>query len=224
MLIQDERLFVKTAGYPDDLEPYLNHRDRVAQLRNAAVLAREYITPALPCLRHVVESPAGSWLIYDWAEGRLVRPCLAEVRSLPAGEVQAMLRTIYEIHRDLAILAWIPCDFYDGCMIYDFTEKVLKLIDLDQYHHGPFLNEMGRMFGSSRFMSPEEYERGVTIDGRTCVFVMGRTAAVLLSDNSLERAPFRGSDHQFEVMCRACRPDPGERFQHMEAFFRAWMT
>ena len=53
---------------------------------------------------------------------------------------------------------------------------------------------MGRMFGSSRFMAHEEFERGARIDERTTVFTMGRTAAVLLSDGTLERRPFRGSD------------------------------
>ena len=43
------------------------------------------------------------------------------------------------------------------------------------------------MFGSSRFMAPEEFERGALIDERTNVFTMGRTAAVLLADGTLHR-------------------------------------
>ena len=79
------------------------------------------------------------------------------------------------------------------------------------------------MFGSSRFMAPEEFERGARIDERTTVFTMGRTAAVLLSDGTLERRPFRGSNALYEVVRRACYEDPGKRYDSMAAFFAAWM-
>ena len=49
------------------------------------------------------------------------------------------------------------------------------------------------------------------------------TAAVLLSDGTLERSLFRGSDALYEVVRRACCNDPGKRFGSMAAFFAAWM-
>ena len=79
------------------------------------------------------------------------------------------------------------------------------------------------MFGSSRFMAPEEFERGACIDERTNVFTMGRTAAMLLSDGTLERRPFRGSDALYEVVHHACHDDPRERYDSMATFFAAWM-
>ena len=130
---------------------------------------------------------------------------------------------VYELHYQLAQLGWIAVDFYDGCMIYDFDHQDLHIVDLDNYCDAPFINEMGRMFGSSRFMAPEEFERGARIDGRTTVFTMGRTAAVLLSDGTLERSPFRGSDALYEVVRRACCKDPEKRYDSMTAFFAAWM-
>ncbi|MCZ6680279.1 MAG: serine/threonine protein kinase, partial [Candidatus Poribacteria bacterium] len=98
----------------------------------------------------------------------------------------------------------------------------LHVVDLDCYRQGPFTNEMGRMFGSSRFMAPEEFELGAGIDERTNVFTMGRTAAVLLSDGTLERLPFRGSDALYEVIRRACHNDRHKRFDSMAAFYDAW--
>ena len=73
-----------------------------------------------------------------------------------------------------------------------FVGASVHVIDLDSYHMGSFINSMGRMAGSSRFMAPEEFELGATIDERTTVFTMGRTAAVLMSDNSVERDPLSG--------------------------------
>ncbi len=126
------------------------------------------------------------------------------------------------MHARLCGQGWVACDFYDGCMIYDFAARQLHLIDLDTYHLGPFTNEMGRLFGSDRFMAPEEYELGATIDERTTVFNLGRAASVLLGDGALDRAPFRGSDAQHAAMRKACEPDRRERFQTVAELARAW--
>jgi hypothetical protein len=32
----------------------------------------------------------------------------------------------------------------------------MQVVDLDNYRDAPFINHMGRMFGSTRFMAPEE--------------------------------------------------------------------
>ena len=118
---------------------------------------------------------------------------------------------------------WIANNFYDGSMIYDFQRRKLHAVDLDTYHRGLFTNHMGRMFGSTRFMAPEEFEPGVLIDERTTVFTMGRTAVVLISDSSLDREPFKGSDAQYEIMLQACRKDPDARFQTVVDFRDAWL-
>lgn len=227
-----DRFFVKTAGDPDDPAPYLSHPARVALLRNAAQLAANCTHPALPRLHRVIESPIGPMLIYEWAEGELIGvpravrndPTSAFQRfcSLPVDEIERCLDTIYALHRDLARAGWIAVDFYDGCLIYDFGLKRLAIVDLDTYRKGPFVNEMGRMFGSTRFMAPEEFERGATIDERTTVFVMGRAALVFLGGGVPDRETFRSSRAAFDVLAQACNPDRARRFASMEAFYDAW--
>ena len=183
------RHFVKTAGDPDDVDSArLSHAERVGLLRNAAELARSVRHPALPKFHGVVESPRAPMLVYEWADGHLVRSALARVRALPASEIARLLDAVFDLHAALAERGWVACDFYDGAMIYDFQRRRVHAVDLDCYRRGAFVNEMGRMFGSSRFMSPEEFERGATIDERTTIFTLGRTAAVLLSDGSPPRA------------------------------------
>ncbi|MEM7335976.1 MAG: serine/threonine protein kinase, partial [Chloroflexota bacterium] len=86
----------------------------------------------------------------------------------------------------------------------------------------PFINKMGRLFGSSRYMSPEEFELGATIDQRSTVFTMGRTAVNLLSDGTLNHELFRGSSTRFEVIQKACQPNPEDRFQSLQDFVEAW--
>ena len=217
------RYFVKTAGRPEDNSTYLDHGGRVSLLLNAVRLSESSDHKSLPKLHQVVESRWGPMLIYDWVEGELIGSCLDRVRRLSVREVGQLVTEVYDLHRELAGLGWVANDFYAGAMVYDFQRRRVHVIDLDGYHMGSFTNRMGRMFGSSRFMAPEEFELGATIDERTTVFTLGRTAAVLLSDNSLERAPFRGSDGQYEVMVRSCAENPDDRFQTVAEMYVAWV-
>ena len=129
---------------------------------------------------------------------------------------------ILDAHVELCGAGWIAGDFYDGSIIYDFEARRLRLIDLDSYHRGPTVNEMGRMFGSTRFMAPEEFERGAVIDERTTVFNLGRAMAEYLGDGGLARAGFRGEAHQYTAMARACAAPPAERFATVAELARAW--
>jgi serine/threonine-protein kinase len=98
----------------------------------------------------------------------------------------------------------------------------MYVIDLDMYRLGPFRNEVGRMYGSSQFMAPEEFELGALIDQQSNVFAMGRAALLFLGDGSTERSAFRGSDGLYEMACLACREDRHARFESMAAFYGAW--
>ena len=217
-----QRFFVKTVGLVDDGKPLLSHASRVEVLRNAVRVAESSDHAALPTMYQVIESPAGPMLFYEWVDGEMVRNSLQRVRSRPLSEVVGLLSQVYDLHVELVGCGWIANDFYDGSMIYDFESREFHAVDLDTYHRGPFINRMGRMFGSRRFMAPEEFRLGAEIDERTTVFTMGRTAAVLFSDGSLDRAAFRGSDAMYEVMLRACRDHPGERFQSVSELYSAW--
>jgi serine/threonine-protein kinase len=141
---------------------------------------------------------------------------------MAVSRILSCLDNLFDLHEQIARVGWIAVDFYDGCLIYDFTSQRLRVVDLDMYMAGPFRNEMGRMFGSTRFMSPEEFEVGAIIDERSNVYVMGRTALVFLSDGTLDRDRFRGTDALFDVVAKACNPERGDRFQSMEEFCRAW--
>ncbi len=220
--VGEERFFLKTAGKPDAPKP-ISHDFSISLLRNAQRLWEKSRHPLLPELYQVIESPDGPLCVYEWADGELLGNARDRFRALPEPVIIRTLDGIHALHHQLIGLGWIAVDFYDGCLIYDFDRQALHVMDLDHYHFGPFTNEMGRMFGSGRFMAPEEYELGTQIDERTTVFTMGRTTAVLLSDNSLDRQPFRGNEAQYEVMCRACRENRDERYVSMAEFYTAWM-
>lgn len=221
--VGEERFFIKTAGSPHDARPYFSLDRRRALLRNAVRLARAVSDPAMPALRNVVESPGGPWLVYTWVDGELVgttrerrsdpASAFARFRALDHAERAAAVDAIVRLHVKLAEREWIACDFYDGSLMYDFAQRRMHVIDLDLYRNGPFVNDMGRMFGSDRFMAPEEYERGARIDERTTVFTMGRTVAQFLSSRSARIDA---------LVTRACSPEPQRRFQTVAEFYSAW--
>lgn len=228
----ERRWFVKTAGDPADPTPFLAHPARIALLRNAQAVAGSVAHPALVRLHGTLPSAWGPMLVYDWVAGELLRSPAAQrddpasahqrFRRLPADDLAAALDVVIVAHAALCADGWVACDFYDGAMMYDFAARRMWLVDLDGYHRGPFVNEMGRMFGSSRFMAPEEFERGARIDQRTTVFTLGRTISTFLGDGTLDAAAFRGTAAQLAAMTRACQPEPDRRFETVAALASAW--
>jgi hypothetical protein len=226
------RWFVKTAGDPADPTPFLPHEARVALLLNAQRLAHAVSHAALPAMQGVTQSAWGPMLIYVCAEGDLVgvpsarridpESAFQRFQRLPADELTAAISTILDAHLEICRAGWVACDFYDGSIIYDFAGRRTWLIDLDNYHLGPFTNEMGRMFGSTRFMAPEEFERGARIDERTTVFTLGRMISVFLGDGDLGSAAFRGRESQYRAMLMACSLDPEARYQTVAELVGVW--
>jgi serine/threonine-protein kinase len=222
----DARYFVKTAGDPADTSPYLDFDGRVALLRNAAKLA-SVVHPLLPTLHAVIESPCGPLLVYDWRDGEHLGTERNETssahqrfRALPVEEIVAALNALYDLHADLDAAGWVAGDFYDGSLLYDFERRQLTVLDLDSYQHGPYRNTMGRMFGARRFMAPEEFSLGAPIDTRTTAYVLARAGLIFLSDASLDRAAFRGSDAQYAVLQEATTT----RYPTYPAFHQAWQS
>lgn len=220
-----DRYFFKTAGIPTDTEPYLDFAGRQELLRNAARLAEAVVHPLLPTFHGVIESPGGPVLIYEWRDGEHLRPQeqdptspFERFRALPIDELVSALDQLFDLHADLAKAGWVTGDFYDGALIYNFTQRQLTVMDLDSYRLGPYRNDMGRMFGSTRFMAPEEFSLGAPIDDRTTAFVMARTALVFLSDGTLDRAACRATDAQYAVLQEATTT----RFPSYSAFYDAW--
>jgi serine/threonine protein kinase, bacterial len=217
-----ERFFIKTAGLRS-AQVFLSYDARIALLRNAIKLSGSLSDPTLPALRQVVETPEGPLLVYDWVDGELVgvtrarrsdpASAFARFRALPAPEISTALDAVFRLQTRLAAIGWVACDFYDGSLIYDFEKHDIHVVDLDSYHEGSFTNTMGRMFGSTRFMAPEEFQLGARIDERTTVFVMGRTIEQLFPSCSTGVA---------EVAARACEADPLRRFQTLREFHDAW--
>ena len=235
----DRRLFVKTAGTtgppPSGAPvPYFDHEGRVRQLRNAIDLAYSCRHRALPRLLNVIESPSGPALVYEAAQGELVGAAHGDRETpgsayqrfahLPADQLFGVFDVLIDLHLALAKAGWVACDLYDGCLIVDFSTASLMVIDLDSYRRGPTINDMGRMFGASRFMAPEEFEVGALIDERTTVFTLGRLVWHFGTRLTEQAEAFCGSPRLAHVIQHACQPSPADRYASVATFADAWIT
>lgn len=235
----DRLLFVKTAGdgsppQPGAPVPYFDHAGRVRLLRNAVDLATSCQHPAMPPLLNVIESPTGPALVYQALPGELVRapadrrgdPVSAYQRfaHLPAEKLLGVFDVLLDLHVALAAAGWVAGDLYDGCLIVDFTTTTLAVIDLDSYHRGPTINHMGRMFGSDRFMAPEEHQLGAVIDQRTTVYTLGRLIWHFGTRLTERPEHFCGSAELAYVVQGALAPEPADRHASVEMFTRTWLA
>ena len=229
--------FVKTAGTTGPLPagaavPYLDHAGRVRLLRNAAELARSCRHPCLARLRNVIESPLGPALVYDHAPGDLVgtapdrrtdpQSAYQRFAHLPADRLLRHFDCIIGLHQRLAAAGWVASDLYDGCLLVDFATDQLTLIDLDCYQRGAGVNTMGRMFGSTRFMAPEEFQLGAPIDQRTTVYNLGRLVWHFGTRLTERADQFCGSAAVESVVQHATNTERGNRFATVEHFASAW--
>lgn len=226
----DKRYFIKTAGSPTVTRPFLPYQARVDLLRNVVRLHERVRHAALVPLRNVVESPDGPLLVFDWVSGELLGapfesrsdPSTAYVRfrRLPVQRILSALDEVIDLHRELASWGYVAVDFYDGSLMYDFEASRVHAIDLDSYRLGPFVNRMGRMFGSTRFMAPEEFEFGAEINERTTVHALGRTVFELLTDPLT--ALFRSPTLLRVLAERASARLPAARYRSVAEFASAW--
>ncbi|MFJ4198235.1 serine/threonine protein kinase [Streptomyces sviceus] len=180
--------------------------------------------PAIvPQVHRIAVGDRRTAVVMPWHDGEILYDptARARFRALPLARVHHALDRVLDAHLAVEAAGQVAVDLYDGAFLYDFDAHELRLIDLDDYRPGPFVLTEDRLPGSTRFMAPEEWRRGATIDTRTTVHVLGRTARLLLDAGPGEDA-FRGTAAQLAVVERATRPVPGERFGGVRELVEAW--
>ncbi|GAA4989932.1 serine/threonine protein kinase [Yinghuangia aomiensis] len=207
--------FVKTA----------RSRAAARSLERACALHARVRHEAVVPLLHSFHAAGHPVLVYPWVEAEALyhptvraRPDradpagpMARFRQLPLALVHAALDRILDAHLAVSAAGFVAVDFYDGCVMYDFTRHRVHLCDLDEYRPGPFTHDVDRLPGSTRYMAPEEFTRGAVIDERTTVHALGRALRLLLDAGDCESA-WRGTGAQLGVVNHATAPSPGDRY------------
>jgi serine/threonine protein kinase, bacterial len=223
------RWFVKWATDPE----------AIGHLESAVRFHAAVRHPAIVTVRGWFTLPSGLALVHDWVPGEVLndplvpgglprddpRSAFARFRRLGVAEALAAFSVVLDAHLVVAERGFVAVDFYDGCLIYDFGRRAIRLCDLDSYRPGPYTLDRDRQYGSSRFMAPEEFRRGATIDERSTVFNLGRAAFVLVGGavrGEQDRHLWRASDALYQVASTATCPDPAGRYQSVGDLVLAW--
>ncbi len=223
------RFFLKFAGAPAacyEGDP----EEAVLRIRESARVYEDLKHPVLSSMIGQGDRAGGSYTLFSWEEGeclhahwdfdrypKYTHPASPNYRfaRLCLDRKLACLDRLFLFHDHVARRGYVAVDFYDGSILYDFDTHRTVVCDIDFYRRGPIVNRWGRMWGSSRFMSPEEFREGALIDGVTNVFTMGATALALLGE---EGCP----GELYPVAARAVSPDRGDRYPSVGEFYGAW--
>ncbi|MCQ4088648.1 serine/threonine protein kinase [Saccharibacillus sp. JS10] len=226
--IEDQQVFIKYAGASTvryEGYPF----DAVRRLRDAARSFEALQHPNLVRLLDHFDTEEGYALIFEWTDGELLLrnddpdSGISKFRRLPIQERLDAMQQILDFHVHVEASGYVAIDLYDGSLIYDFERKTMTICDIDFYCPAPYTNEMGRMWGSSRFMSPEEYELGAEIDSRTNVYALGAMAFCLLGNESdRSRECWEASDELYEIAAKAVSAERTERWESVEQFCEVW--
>ncbi|MGN0478444.1 MAG: phosphotransferase [Hominenteromicrobium sp.] len=220
-----ERYFLKFAGahtarYEGDPAA------AVTALKASAAIYRALAHENLIRLIEAGEMGGGYGMLFAWTDaicmGRMYPQQHKAFMALPVETRMQVFSDVVRFHIHVAERGYVAVDFYDGSVMYDRENRQTILCDIDFYRKTPTKNDMGRMWGSTRFMSPEEFELGAPLDEVTTVYAMGAMAFALFADCSRTEEAWTLSEPLYRVAEKAVQDDRGRRYPTLRALLADW--
>ena len=215
------RLIVKYAGAwtaVGGARPY----ESVLRLRDAAAYYEKGHPALLPLLAHGAAG-AGYAAVFPWTELRTLAQCRDQARRLPLDRQLRMLDGIFDLHAWLSENGMVSAGVSDENLLIDPEKGKAVAWDIDAYRRKPAVNDRGRMYGDSRFLSPEEYEKDQPLTESTMVYHLGAILFALLgNEGKRDRESWIGPGSLYPMAERACREKRGERPPSVRAFLDGW--
>lgn len=220
-----ERYFVKFAGAPT--EAYNGTpEDAIERLKSTLPVYENIKHKNLIEFVEAKEMGGGFAMVFKWVNG----DCMG--RMYPAEHRRFMNLPISDrliVFSDILVFldytnsnGYVAVDFYDGSIMYDAENRKTTICDIDFFRKQPCVNDMGRMWGSSKFQSPEEYKLGADIDEITNVYCAGAFAFALFGNYKRTREDWQLSDDAFAVATKAVSDNRNERYQSVKELKQAW--
>lgn len=222
----DGKLFVKFAGaqtaeYDGDVS------EAVHRLKATVPVYQSIQHKSLIRYRASEEVNHGFAMIFDWADGecmgRMYEESHKRIMNLPIEEKLHIYVEVIDFLNDIAKMGYVAIDFYDGSILYDPLTKKVTICDIDFFRKSPAVNDMGRMWGSSRFMSPEEYELGEQLDEITNVFTTGKVGFAVFTDSDFRLECWPLSEAAFHVLEKATNPERSNRYTSIAELKKEWL-
>jgi len=221
----EKRFFIKYAG-AETARACVGKNISISNLKASAQVYWDLKHINLVNILYSEDIGNGFSVVYDWVDaeymGRMYPLSRKKFMQLPLESRVKVFEEILLFHTHVASCGYVAVDFYDGSIMYDFINEKAVICDIDLYVKTPFINPMGRLWGSGRFMSPEEFILGAQIDEITNVYTMGATAFALFSeyDRSQEAWPLTKS--LYDVAKKAVDDDRSKRQQSIKQLFSEW--
>jgi serine/threonine-protein kinase len=220
------KYFVKFASAPTE-RSRISTKEAVDRIKNTVPIYRDLTHPILTRFISAEEIGGGFAMVFEWTDAECMGGQYPGSREkfmqMPLDIRLRVLDEILAFHAHVAKQGYVAIDFYDGCIMYDFDINRTVLCDIEFYAKTPYNNPIGRMWGSSRFMSPEEFALGAVIDEITNVYTMGATAFAFFGnerDRCLEQWVL--NRELFDVAQKAVNDDRSQRQQSIEQFITEW--
>src|SRR5690554_14703 len=231
--------FIKYAG-AKTIEYSGDPLDAVRRLINATTNYKDLKHPHLIQFTESYEISSGYATVFDWFNGeclhshwlftpeeKYTNPKSPNYRfnNLSIEKRLSVFEKVLNFHKHVEEKGYVAIDFYDGSILYDFISDEMKICDIDFYAKRPYINSTGRMWGSNRFMSPEEFEIGAVIDERTNVFNMGAIAFNMFGgtlDRSFEK--WIVGKPLYQIALKAVSKKREERYNSVTELYNEWIS
>ncbi len=219
------KLFIKVAGAVTLLSQ-ISTATAIARLQATVSVYEDLRHPTLIGIIEHKEIQGGYVTVFEWFAGECMGrqyDSFEKFMALPLEKKFDMYDNIVHFHIHVNERGYIAVDFYDGCIMYDFASGETRICDIEFYANRPVMNTMGQMWGSSRYMSPEEYELGEEIDERSNVFLMGATAFQLFGGGKERNIDaWQAGEQLFQIALKAVSVRKEDRYQSISEYFEAW--
>jgi serine/threonine-protein kinase len=218
------RYFVKFAGAPT-AQYDGKIADAIERLKETAPIYKDLAHPSLIRFIKAEEIGGGFAMVFEWVDAICAYPMYPadykKFRQLPIEIKTQIFGEIMEFMAFVAERGYVAIDFYDGSIMWDTANERTVICDIDFFQKSPYIGRMG-LWGSSRFVSPEERTDGTVIDEITNVYTMGATAFALFSDSDRSREAWPLSDALHNVVRRATSDNRSARQQSIRQLIEEW--
>lgn len=234
------KYFFKIAG-ADTVESEVSKAESIKLLKDSIKIYEDLRHPNLINLVKHFEYNEFYVAIFDFAEGEclfdhwnfeyykqnnIVDTPINRFKKLSIDKKMKVIDNLFSFYKLIIEKGYVPVDFYDSSIIYDFKSDTSSFCDIDLFRKMPTFNDIGvDYFGTKRLKSPEENELNAVIDEKTAVFNLGALVFDLLSDvkNTKQRRQlgmfipndrddFVGSDSQYNALIKATNYDRNLRY------------
>ncbi|MCQ6557560.1 serine/threonine protein kinase [Paenibacillus mendelii] len=156
---ENNKLFLKMAGAAT-LRSSITKETAIERLKSTVSIYKDLRHPKLIEIIEHKEINQGYLTVFEWFEGECMGrqyDSFDKFVNLQLEEKMDMYQDILNFHQHVNEREYIAIDFYDGCIMYQFSSCQTMICDIEFYSKKPVMNTLGRMWGSSRYMSLKNF-------------------------------------------------------------------